>query len=190
MLWIAANWSDAKRRVLSSYREWIRAVRFTNPRDTLDLAAPKLPLLVLSRRSRAMEMRERTAANSQTRPPKSKPCTTCPCPFPPSELVCDKNSSDNDLWTSFPLLTFFYSSPTPNTRCDHASQPRMSWYYKRGVFFADPATTGDHELLEADQPYYGLLQGGELPRWQATTKQLHDWLPRGERRITSPWLGS
>lgn len=24
---IAANWADAKRRVLSSYREWIRAVR-------------------------------------------------------------------------------------------------------------------------------------------------------------------
>ncbi len=25
----AANWTEAKRRVLSSYREWLRGVRFT-----------------------------------------------------------------------------------------------------------------------------------------------------------------
>lgn len=25
--WAAASWSDAKRRVISSYREWIRGVR-------------------------------------------------------------------------------------------------------------------------------------------------------------------
>lgn len=32
----AVNWSDAKRRVLKSYREWIRSVRFPNSHRALE----------------------------------------------------------------------------------------------------------------------------------------------------------
>lgn len=52
----------------------------------------------------------------------------------------------------------------------------------RGVTFANPTIAGDHELLEADQPRHVLLQGGELPRRQETTVELHDWFPGGEHR--------
>lgn len=39
---------------------------------------------------------------------------------------------------------------------------------------------GDDELLETDDPRHVILQGGELPRRQKTTVELHDGLPGGE----------
>jgi hypothetical protein len=41
------------------------------------------------------------------------------------------------------------------------------------------ASVGDDELLAPNYTHHVLLQGGELPRGQATTDQLHDRFPRG-----------
>src|SRR4051794_33165204 len=54
-----------------------------------------------------------------------------------------------------------------------------------GIIPANARMTGNHELLEADQPRHVILQGRELPGRQAIAVQLHDRFPRGKGDVLS-----